>query len=274
MLRFDVGAVVVELHGEPLLLAPIGSYLRGFESDLASEVRIVLRSALLDDRQLLPPENEICVLRPGLGADERRLEFRHRHLEARYDPGEATLSVTLSTSESARFRFFFQLLLRAFLAEWLIDNDGFALHAASVVRDERAYLFVGQSGAGKSTVVRRFADGRALNDDFSAVRRRVDRFVAAGTPIHTRADFEFLAQRRVVAAVMGLVQSRRLQARWLSASDFLPRLVPHVHCFSADPAAYRRALTTCSEFVSSVRCAMLDFNLRDDIWREIDATDR
>ena len=40
------------------------------------------------------------------------------------------------------------------------DEQGFLLHASSVVRDGRAFLFTGPSGAGKTTIVRHAPDGR------------------------------------------------------------------------------------------------------------------
>ena len=46
-------------------------------------------------------------------------------------------------------------LLRILLTMVLLPQRGFLLHGATVVRDGRAYIFFGRSGAGKSTVTRR-----------------------------------------------------------------------------------------------------------------------
>lgn len=269
MLRFDFGAVVAEFDGEPALIESLGGYLGRFVSGAPSELRVLLEMTASPGDPALP-ESEIEVRRPA-GAPIGTLELLHRHIEARYDPRTATLQVLVAPIPAPRFRYFFQLMVRAFLAEWLIDHDGFALHAASVVRDGAAYLFVGPSGAGKSTVVRNFSARRALNDDFSVVRRCGGRFLAAGTPIHTRDDFELVPERATICAVLRLFQAPNLRVHWHSAAEFFPLLVPHVHCFSADAGAYERVLATCAALISQVRCAALEFTLIDDIWREIHA---
>src|SRR5262249_1665161 len=46
-----------------------------------------------------------------------------------------------------RHEFALDSLLRMFLSWALLPRDGFLLHAASVVRDGKAYVFVGRSGA-------------------------------------------------------------------------------------------------------------------------------
>ncbi len=46
----------------------------------------------------------------------------------------------------------FDSFLRVFLSWYLIRNSGFLVHAASAVINGRGYLFVGKSGAGKSTI--------------------------------------------------------------------------------------------------------------------------
>lgn len=69
----------------------------------------------------------------------------------------------------------------------LVEYDGLFLHASAVVRDGKAYLFSGHSGAGKSTHtqlwVKTFGnETRVINDDKPALRRVDGKWVVYGTP--------------------------------------------------------------------------------------------
>ncbi len=72
--------------------------------------------------------------------------------------------------------------LRSCVAWLAIEAGGFFLHAASIVRSERCYLFYGPSGAGKSTLAAMSSDGRVISDDLTVVLQERDGLVAAGGP--------------------------------------------------------------------------------------------
>jgi hypothetical protein len=79
---------------------------------------------------------------------------------ARNDPNfsyildEASMLLDSSGAEfhGVRHEYALDSLLRILLTMVLLPQRGFLLHAATVVRDGRAYVFTGRSGAGKSTV--------------------------------------------------------------------------------------------------------------------------
>ena len=65
----------------------------------------------------------------------------------------------------------------------LSAEGGFLLHASSAVRNGRAFLFTGPSGAGKTTIVGLAPDDvTVLTDEISYVRRTDHGYVAFGTP--------------------------------------------------------------------------------------------
>jgi len=69
----------------------------------------------------------------------------------------------------------------------LLRYEGFYLHSSAVILDNRAYLFSGHSGAGKSTHTRLWQqcygeDARIINDDKPAIRFVDGRWIAYGTP--------------------------------------------------------------------------------------------
>ena len=65
----------------------------------------------------------------------------------------------------------------------LAREGGFLVHASSAIRNGRAFLFAGVSGAGKTTIARLAPpDAALLTDEISYVTRQDDRYVAVGTP--------------------------------------------------------------------------------------------
>ncbi len=65
----------------------------------------------------------------------------------------------------------------------LARQGGFLLHAASAVRNGKAFVFAGASGAGKTTLSRLApGDADVLSDEISYVRREAGGYYAYGTP--------------------------------------------------------------------------------------------
>ena len=71
---------------------------------------------------------------------------------------------------------------RVMVARMAVDRGGFALHSAGVLRDGKAWIFTGASGAGKSTAVRLSAPAVSLGDDFGLVLPSPDGWVTPALP--------------------------------------------------------------------------------------------
>jgi hypothetical protein len=73
-------------------------------------------------------------------------------------------------------------VLRYVTGHMAAEDGGFAMHAAGVLHEGRAYLFAGASGSGKSTVVRSLAPALSLGDDFGLVLPAEDGWQAPALP--------------------------------------------------------------------------------------------
>jgi hypothetical protein len=75
-------------------------------------------------------------------------------------------------------------VLRLFLAYRVFDAGGLVLHSSAAVVGERAFLFVGRSGAGKSTAARLSLEAGhgVLSDDLNAIERSADSFRLRALP--------------------------------------------------------------------------------------------
>src|SRR3989344_2810424 len=70
----------------------------------------------------------------------------------------------------------FNDLLKIVLINILNKNNGFILHASSLVKRNKGYIFVGKEGSGKSTIRKLHSDLLSLGDDSALVRKESNKY--------------------------------------------------------------------------------------------------
>ena len=135
----------------------------------------------------------------------------------------------------------------------LSRERGFLLHASSVVRNGRAFLFTGPSGAGKTTIARLAPpDVVVLTDEISYVRRHGGRYMAFGTPFAgewARAASRSRPRwRRSSGSVVG---RRRPRGEPLEQATTVRTLMRNILFFADDPALAGTLLDTACDFAGT-----------------------
>lgn len=105
----------------------------------------------------------------------------------------------------------------------LVDFDGFYLHASTVIRDGKAYLFSGHSTAGKSTHANLWistfgGDTRIINDDKPALRCIDGVWYAYGTPWCGK-DYINRNEKAPIAGVCFMKKAPKNKIRRLSSAE-------------------------------------------------------
>ena len=162
-------------------------------------------------------------------------------------------------------------LLRVLLSWKLLSHEGFLLHAATIVRNGKAYVFAGRSGAGKSTAAAMSPPGSVLTDEISLLRREERVWRAYGTPFW--GDFKAAGSNTSapVAGIYGLLQAAEHGLTSLSKCETLRMLLPNVLFFSADPAANQRLLDILSSAVAEIPGYALAFRKDPSFWEVLPA---
>jgi len=152
----------------------------------------------------------------------------------------------------------------------LAKGGGFLVHSASAVRNGRAFLFSGVSGAGKTTISRLAPpDVTLLTDEISYVRRVADGYHAHGTPF---AGDLGRAGENISAPVAGLyllVQGRHNHAVLLKPAEAARRLLRNILFFADDATLVEQLFRTVCEFVSRVPVYELTFRPDEEVWNLI-----
>lgn len=162
-------------------------------------------------------------------------------------------------------------LLRVLFSCRLPALDGFLIHAATVARGERTFVFTGRSGAGKSTIASHAPAGAALTDEISLVRRVAGNWQACGTPFW--GEFRAAGQQRraPLAGIYSLVQAPRNSVVRLNPREAVRALLPNVLFFSKAAAHREALLRVATELAATLPVYRLEFSRDISFWQEIAA---
>ncbi len=186
-----------------------------------------------------------------------------------WEPG-LTGALWTSDQDPAEFPWLiFENFFRVLVAYRLLDCGGALLHSAAVVDGGTAHLFLGHSGAGKTTLSRiSLATGRTvLSDDLNAL------VPGAGAPAVAKLPFtgelgglpgpggRFPAQ-----AIYRLVKGSRSTLQPLTPAAALALLIACSPTVNQDPHRFPRLGDNLTELLRAVAAYELRFTLDEDPW--------
>jgi hypothetical protein len=167
----------------------------------------------------------------------------------------------------------FENYLRILAAYAILLRGGLLLHSAGFVVDGAAYLFLGRSGAGKTTVTRMAlaAGAKILSDDINIVVPASDGGFAAGAvPFAGELGHESLEQsgRYPLKGLYWLEKSPVLGCENIAAAGQLAKLLACCPVVNADPHQLDRILGTGALLLNNTPMRLLRFR-RDEAFSEL-----
>lgn len=149
----------------------------------------------------------------------------------------------------------------------LSTRGGFLLHAASVVRAGRAMLFVGPSGAGKTTMARLAPDDAILlTDEISYVRYVGGQYVAFGTPFSGELAQSGEAVSAPISGIYRLEQAPHNAVERLGDSEAVRTLMKNILFFADDSELAGHLLDTSCRVAATVPMYRLAFVPDARVW--------
>lgn len=152
----------------------------------------------------------------------------------------------------------------------LAKQGGFLLHSASAIRNGRAFLFAGVSGAGKTTISRLAPpDATLLTDEISYVHRQNQGYVAFGTPF--TGELEKLGENTSapIAALYLLAKGQKNRIEPVPVADAGRELLANVLFFAEDPELVHQVFQSACDFVHRVPFYKLTFVPDARVWEMI-----
>jgi len=155
----------------------------------------------------------------------------------------------------------------------LARQGGFLVHAASAVRNGRAFLFSGRSGAGKTTISRLAPpDATLLTDEISYVRKAegsaagIEGYVAFGTPF--TGELAKLGEnvKAPIETLYLLAQGPENRVEPISAAEASRALLGNILFFAKDPELTEMLFLSAFEFIERVPVKRLTFRPDATVW--------
>jgi hypothetical protein len=184
---------------------------------------------------------------------------------AELDPGLRRGEIRMAANQfaiDAAFRIVHSLLLA--------NQGGLLVHASSAVKNGKAFLFAGVSGAGKTTISRLAPPSATLlTDEISYIRKEADGYVAYGTPFAGELAKPGENVRAPLAALYLLKQGPENRIDPVSAADATRAVLECVLFFAHDTKLVSKVFDSVCELVQTVPVQRLTFLPDSRIWELI-----
>ena len=152
----------------------------------------------------------------------------------------------------------------------LAREGGFLLHASSAIRNGRAFLFSGVSGAGKTTMARLAPpDAALLTDEISYVTRRDGRYSAVGTPFFGELARVGENLQAPIEALYLLAKGPKNKIEPIVGADAVRGLLGNILFFARDPEFVKLVFDSAFDFVRRIPVRRLTFVPDTSVWELI-----
>lgn len=251
------------------LAARYGIFARGGDAaDL--EVTFVRspRPAFLRVRQRVPAEVYRLLTRDE-GTEKVAWSYEWA---ARWDRAGRSAIVAATTDERVVFDRIVENFLRVVFAHMAIERGAMLLHGAGVVRDGKAWIFFGPSGAGKTTVTTLSGGAHVLSDDLvMIVPGEAGRFAACSVPFRGLLTPPATVDRCFpLGGMFRLVQDTEDRIEPLELPLAVGALVQSLPFVTEGASAMPAVLGVASAVASSVPVSRLHFRKGPGFWKVID----
>jgi hypothetical protein len=215
--------------------------------------------------ELTPPANSVPEDDVRVYRSEGRWQLERGDFRAEWDPAARQGRIRQSANPYS-----IDTVLRIVHTLVLAREGGFLMHAASAMRDGKAFLFAGASGAGKTTISRLApADAHVLTDEISYVRREADGYYAYGTPFAGELARAGENLRAPLDTIFLLAQGAENRVAPVAQPEAARGVLGNVLFFAQDVELVQAVFLSALELVERVAIRRLTFRPDARVWELI-----
>lgn len=256
--------VAVEIGGMPIVVRTGDAEFRALlERRYAGFLGASVKNPLALDVDIIRPDRQIC--------EEEELEvwseggmwrLERGDFQAHWDPqaGRGRLAQDFSP-------YAIDCVLRIVHSLLQAQAGGFLLHSASAIRNGKAFLFSGISGAGKTTISSLIPkDAVLLTDEISYVRRDGEGYRACGTPF--AGELARLGENASapIARLFFLAKGPENRIDPIETPDALRMLLRNILFFADDAELVKMVFRSACDFLARVPAFRLTFYPDSRVW--------
>jgi hypothetical protein len=255
--------ITIEIGGVPVRLNTTdASFLEMLQNRYAGFVTTEGRVEFEFDVELAEPKTVDPEADLSVALESGRWRVERDDFVAEFDPHLKSGRIRQSRnpySIDAVFRILHTLLLA--------KEDGFLLHAASAIRNGKAFVFAGVSGAGKTTIASLAPpDATLLTDEISYIRKKGNRYIAFGTPFTGELGKPGENVSAPIAALYLLEKGPGNRIASVTGAEASRAFLSNVLFFTEDQELVRSVFHSACEFVGQVPVCRLTFLPDSRVW--------
>jgi hypothetical protein len=251
-----IGGISVRLHTEsPEFVEMLGDRYAGFltpaaNTDYEFEVE-------LEHPQGIDPDADVRVFREGESWCLERGDFR-----AQWNP-----ETRRGWIRQVPNPYSIDSVLRIVHTLVLAREGGMLMHSSSAVYGDRALVFAGVSGVGKTTISRLAPQGvHVLTDEMSFVRREHGGYFAYGTPFAGELARPGANLRAPLSGIFLLAQGPTNRVDELSGADAVRGLMANILFFAQDRELVQAVFSAAIDLAKQVPVRRLTFVPDSSVW--------
>lgn len=259
-------SVVVEIGGLPIALhCDDSAFLRSIEERYAG---------YLGSSEGASFDFEIEVGPPAAKSGDEDLSVTWNSGRWRMERGDFHAEFSPATSrgriQQTANPYSLDSVLRIVHSLLLAKRGGFLMHASSAIRNGRAFLFAGVSGAGKTTIAKLAPpDAALLTDEISYVVPQEGTYSAVGTPFFGELARVGKNLRAPVECVYVLAKGPENKIEPVRGAEAVRALLGNILFFARDPEFVKLVFDAAFNFAGRVPIRRLTFAPDERVWELI-----
>lgn len=258
--------VVVEIGGLPIRLrCDDPAFVRLIQERYTGYVTSSSEASFEFDIELAPPGTESKDEDLTVTWDSGRWLMQRGDFHAEWNPLTARGRIQQTINPYS-----LDSVLRIVHTLLLARKGGFLLHASSAIRNGRAFLFSGVSGAGKTTMARLAPpDAAMLTDEISYVTVQDGKYFAVGTPFFGELARVGENLQAPIEALYLLAKGPKNKIEPIEGAEAVRGLLGNILFFARDPEFVKMVFDAAFDFAAHIPVRRLTFVPDTSVWELI-----